>query len=113
MTNWIRSSKPAAFDFTSIAKIGDKIDHDLLQRLAEDIWSKKYADRFPNSTDEVAWKYINNLGKESLLAAGAKFGNGPKVRGHEPIFEKKIVFPGQTLDGSASTTKRAKLAKTN
>ena len=105
--------KPAAFDFASIAKVGEKIDHELLQQTAENIWQTKYATRFSASTDEKAWKYINNLGKETLIAAGAKFGYGPKTRGHDPVFEKKKVFPGQTLEGSVCTNKSAKLAKVN
>ena len=103
--------KPAAFDFDSIAKKEGKIDRELLQNISKNIWNQKYESRFHNASDEKAWKYINNLGKETLITAGAKFGVGPKTRGQQPVFEKKIVFPGQNTDGCAFTTQSAKLAK--
>lgn len=105
--------KPAAFDFTSIAKINDQVDHSHLQEISEKIWDSKYKSRFQNAPDETAWKYINNLGRETLIAAGAKFGDGPKTRGQPPTFEKKTVFPGQNSDECAFTDKSLKLAKTH
>lgn len=105
--------KPAAFDLSSIPKQNDKIDHDSLQNISETIWETKYHSRFQEASDDKAWKYINCLGKETLLTAGATLGKGVRTRGQEPIFEKKTVFPGQNVDGGAATNKSTKLAKVN
>lgn len=95
---------------TGLPKFEDKPDMDTLQKIAVDIWDSKYKERFDTVNDETAWKYINQLGVETLTKAGA-FQKGFKNRGRLPEFGTKQIFPGQDKSGAAATRESLKPSK--
>ena len=103
--------KTAPIDISTIVRLNGEIDLDMIEKVADDIWTSKYKDRFKNVDDETAWKYVNQLGIETLIQSGATFQEGLKTRGRLPEFKTKKVFPGQDKSGVASTRESLKLSK--
>ena len=103
--------KTAPLDMTELPKNGDAPDFDALQKIALEIWQSKYEHRFDRVDDETAWKYVNQLGTETLTKAGARFQKGLKHRGKLPEFSTKTIFPGQDRCGAAATRESLKLSK--
>ena len=102
--------KPAAFDLTKISHPnGSPVD---LNPSASQIWNDKYKNKFFQVDDNSAWKIVNDLAVDTLKAAGATYGRGPKQRGGKPTFKQVVCCPGQDRSGNAVSKLSCYLAKT-
>ena len=104
--------KTAPLDMSTIVKLDGIVDTNTIEKIDDKIWTSKCKDRFDHVDDETAWKYVNQLGIETLVEAGATFQDGLKTRGKLPVFKKKTIFPGQDRSGAACTRESQKISKT-
>lgn len=77
------------------------VDHNAIQQIATDLWSQKYHSLIDFQDAEISWHHFNKFALETLVAAGATFGPGPKERGEKPKFTNKKICPGQDQAGTA------------
>ena len=75
------------------------------------LWDR-FEQRYHDASDsDTKWDVVNDFLIHSLLHRGATWGNGPRSRGHAPVFVAKKIAPAQHRSGCAATKRSTKLFK--
>lgn len=73
---------------------------------ASSLWERKFPPPFEAAHCPAReWSIVNGLCLETLVNTGARWGFGPRTRGHSPKFARKKICLGQTPPGAATAKK--------
>ena len=97
--------KFAPLDTSSIGKPGLSQTH-TANTQANTLWDSHFAHKYNDAqTQEAKWTIINEFCVNTLLASGATWGLGERVRGQSPTFTPKQFCPGQSRSNTALSLK--------
>ena len=95
--------KFAAFD---LSHVPDRSNKDAFREFENDVKTAWHA---ASNTEHLSaddqWANANQFCINTLVSAGAKWAEGPRLRGQAPVFHTKQHCPGQSLSGCATTLK--------